>query len=279
MKFTNALPYLALALGVVAEITPTLNEKATLVGRDLAAVSAVIAKINQQVSDLDTAIQGFSGSSGDLLSKSQALIATVKTGTGTIEGMPELSLTDAAQIASSVQTLQTAIDSVVSDIIAKKEAVVAAGAGPDVLKTLQAQKAGAEGLATAVASKVPEALRSTATTLSAGVATSLQKAITAYEGVGSGPSSGSGSSSRPGSSGGSSSGAPKPASAGGSSSGGSSSGSSSSGGSSSGANGVVTKPSTTSAGVKPAQYTGSAASNGLGSPVVALAAFVAAMAL
>lgn len=240
------------------------------VAADLTQVNNVVTKINSQTAELDTAIKGFSGSSSDLLSKSESLISTVKSGTSLISSMPELSLTDAAQVASSVGSLQSAIDEVVSDVIAQKQKIYAAGAGQDTYKTLVAQKAAAEGLATAMTSKVPMALQSTAQMLSSGVATSLQRAITAYEGAPGGSSSSSGStqadhgSMSMGSSGAapsaSSAAAPKPNVVAGSS----------------GPSGTVTKPSTTSGIVKPALYAGGAAATTFGSSVAALAAIAAA---
>jgi len=178
MKFATTV--LALVLGA----------SATVVTRDLATIQGVLADISKQTDALDSAVKAFSGDAGALISASDSLLSTIKSGTSKVAASDVLPLIDAATVAQSVVTLNTSASAVINDLISKKDALVAAGQGGTVLKSLQDQRTAAKSLAETITSKVPTELQGTATTLSQGIDESFGRGIAAFQGTGgSGPSS------------------------------------------------------------------------------------------
>jgi uncharacterized protein YukE len=237
----------------------------SILERQVQTIVGVVNDIEKKTTALDTAIKGFSGDIASLTAASDDLTSTVTKGVSTVNGASSITLTDSVQIQGQVSNLQTAVESVVNDLISKKDALVSAGQGGTIEKQLTDQLTGAKALQTAISSKVPPEVQSLAQQLSAGINTSLEKGISAFKGTGgSGAGSSSGSSS-----GGSSS------SSGSSSSGSSSSGSSSSGSGSSSSHGAAT----TSAAPKPATFTGAASKTVAGSFAGVVAICVAIFAL
>jgi hypothetical protein len=203
-------------------------------------ITGVVGDIDTATQSLDSAIKSWSGGdAGGLLSAQQKVKSIVNSGVEKVKSAPDLTITEAAGLTSQTTGLQKDVESVVSDLISKKQALYSAGQGQTTLQSLKDQLAGAQGLAAAITSKVPDSLKSTATTLSAGIAAALQKGVDAFQdapaggsGSGSGSSSGSSSAAAPASSSGSSASKPSSASA----------------------------PATTSAKVQPAVSTGAASS-------------------
>lgn len=282
MKFSSALTILA-ASGAAS---------ASILERQVQTIIGVVNGINTEVGSLDTAIKGFSGDPKPLTAASQKTLDTVNKGVETVNSASSITLTDSVQIQGQVQNLQSSLESVVSDLTAKKSELVAAGQGQVVYKNLEAQLTGAKALAAAISSKVPPEVKSLADTLSQGVVSALNKGVEAFKDApgGSSTESSSSGSAAPASapsaaSGGAStsttsSGSSAPAAAGGSSMSGSgmSGMSGSSSGSAAGAAGAAgAKPSspTASAAPKPATYTGAAPRTVAGSFAVFVAAVVA----
>jgi uncharacterized protein YukE len=234
----------------------------SILERQVQTIVGVVNDIEKKTTALDTAVKGFSGDIASLTSASDDLASTVSKGVTTVNGASSITLTDSVQIQGQVSNLQTAVESVVNDLISKKDALVSAGQGGTVEKQLSDQLSGAKALQAAISSKVPPEVQSLAQQLSAGINTSLEKGIAAFKGTG---GSGAGSSTGSSSSGSSSSGS--------SSSGSSSSGSSGSGSSSS--HGAAT----TSAAPKPATFTGAATKTVAGSFATVVAICVAIFAL
>jgi len=186
MKFSNIVSVATLGLGV----------SGTLVRRDLTTINNVLSTIADQLSKLDSAVTAFSGDVGPLKSANDQVLSTLKSGTSTISGTSSLSETDAVGVAGSVQSLETSVKKAVTDLISKKSAIVAAGAGGTILQALQDQSTASQALAKALTSKVPTDLQTVAASLSAGIQTDIQKGIDAFQGTG---GSGGGSSSPTGS--------------------------------------------------------------------------------
>jgi len=269
MKFSSTLTILA-ASGAAS---------ASILERQVQTIIGVVNGINTITGDLDTTIKAFTSDPKALLAATQKVQDAVAQGVTTVNGASTITLTDSVQIQGQVQNLQSTIESVVSDLISKKDALVTAGQGQIVYKSLEDQLTGAKALQVAIASKVPPEVQTLAQTLSQGINTALEKGVTAFKDT-PGASSGSGASS--------SGSAPSSGSSSGSSSSGSSSGSS--GSSSSGTattSDAKPKPAAaggasyaTSSAPKPATYTGAAAPRavtGFVAAAVALGAIVFAL--
>jgi hypothetical protein len=280
------MKYSAALLLAVASVNASITE------RQAATIIGVVNKINTVVGSLDTAIKGFSGDPKPFLAASQEAHDTVSKGVETVKGASSITITDSVQIQGQVSNLQATIESVVSDLIAKKDALVSAGQGQTIYKNLQDQLSGAKALQAAITSKVPPEVAGIAASLSTGINAALEKGVASFKDT---PGAASGSASTSTSSSGSAPAAPasgsSPAAPASGSSGftgasipaapasgssgftGTSTGSHS--GSSAGAAGAAARNSSSTAAPKPAIYTGAAPRTVAGS----FAGFVAMLAV
>lgn len=257
-----------LALAGLAAASPSIYE------RQVQTMIGVVNEVGQATQALDSAVKGFSGKADvqKLQSASDNVATTVNKGVETVKGASTITLTDAVQIQGQVQNLQGTVEGVVSDLIAKKSDLIAAGAGGQVEDNLQAQLKGATALSAAIAGKVPPEVSGLAQQLSQGIANALQKGVDAFKdapkgSTSSAPSGGAGAGASTGSS---------SSSSGSSSS--SSSGSAPAGGSSAGTGTTGAKPAVASASgtaPKPATYTGAASPRAVAGSFAGLAALFA----
>lgn len=177
MKVASTL--LALALGA----------QASLYQRDAAGIQKVLNDISEQVKGLDTAVNSFSGDTKGLLDAGTKLLSTIKSGTTTVSSSDQLDILAASQVSQSVTGLNSSVATVCNDLIAKKSAILSAGAGGLVLQSLTEQKTASGALSEAITSKVPVSLQTVSRQLSQGVDDSLTSAIAAYKDAGSAPAS------------------------------------------------------------------------------------------
>jgi hypothetical protein len=162
----------------------------------LTTLNPVISKITSDVSALDSAINSYtSGDASAVLSAGKTLLADIQAGVTTAKGSADLSQTDALQLTTPIQGLQTATEGVIKDLTGKKCAFNTAGKSADILSNLQEQLTASQALADAITSKVPQALQSVAATLSSGIATALQGGITSFKDTSSCPAAPGGGSS------------------------------------------------------------------------------------
>jgi len=164
-------------------------------------ITGVVGDIDTATQALDSAIKAFSGDSAPVLAAQQKVKSVVDSGVAKVKSAPDLTITEAAGLTSQTTGLQKDVEAVVNDFIAKKDQLISAGQGALVESSFKDQLAGAQALAAAITSKVPEGLKSTASQLSAGIADALQKGVAAFAGAGgstgSGPSTGSSSAAAP----------------------------------------------------------------------------------
>lgn len=173
--------YSTIALGLfgLAVAEPSLMQ------RQAQTIINVVTGIDTQVKSLDTAIQGYNGGDAtSLLTASQAVLSATSNGVTTVNGATSISLNDALTLQSSVQTLTTDLNQTISDLVAKKSQLVAAGQGGTVEQNLQQQLTAAQSLSTAIASKVPSSVSSLAQQLSQGIVNAINTGVTAFQGTG-----------------------------------------------------------------------------------------------
>jgi len=167
------------SLSVIALAT---SASAILVARDLSTIQNVLNGISSDTDALTKAVQGFSSSAQPVIDASTKLVSDIKAGITTVSGTSPLTETDAVQLTSYVQGLNTSIANSVNDVIAKKPAFVSANQAGTVLQALKDQKASSDILSSTITSKVPTGLQGLASQLSSGISASLQRAIDAYAG-------------------------------------------------------------------------------------------------
>ncbi|QDS68687.1 hypothetical protein FKW77_002662 [Venturia effusa] len=181
MKLSSALTILA-ASGAAS---------ASIMERQVQAIIGVISGINTELGKLDTIVKGFSGDPKPLAEASKMALETVTKGVETVNGASTITLTDSVQIQGQVQNLQASLEGLVSDLLAKKSELVAAGQGQVVYKSLTDQMTGAKSLSAAISTKVPPDVKTLADQLSQGLLAALQKGIDGFKDAGSGGSGGS----------------------------------------------------------------------------------------
>ncbi|KAG6356085.1 hypothetical protein INS49_015470 [Diaporthe citri] len=168
MKYSLTLA--AMAAGACATNLPRV-----VLERDLATIQGVIGDVSTKLTALNDAAQSFSGDAGALTSASSDLSSTIKSGTSTVQGTDQLTLTDAVSLQSTVQGLQSNAQTLVDNLASKKSAIEQAGLCDTVLQQSQSLSTDSQSLIDAVVSKVPQEAQSIAQNLVAGFTASLQQ--------------------------------------------------------------------------------------------------------
>ncbi|QDS72092.1 hypothetical protein FKW77_003369 [Venturia effusa] len=151
--------------------------------RDLQTITTSIQSVGTALTALDTSIKAIKGP-GDAMNvvgMSQMVNQALADATTKISATQPITLTDALSLQQSAQTLSTTATNTVTDLIAKKDIIFQANAGPLTLQNLQAQKTASDALAKAVVAKVPANVQSIAQQQTAMISTSLDKGIAAFQ--------------------------------------------------------------------------------------------------
>jgi hypothetical protein len=158
------------------------------VKRDLAAFRTAFGAVSNATNIFDAAVKTLSSSDdvntnlADLTAKSNAIVTALTTGTTTVNAQPALSLTDSVTLLTLSNTLATAVNTTISDLITKKPFFDDADPSQTsfVLTQLQSVKSAAQVFIAAVVAKVPDSVKSVANTQAQTVITALNRGITAY---------------------------------------------------------------------------------------------------
>ncbi|KAI1372743.1 hydrophobic surface binding protein A-domain-containing protein [Hypoxylon crocopeplum] len=152
---------IAAALTAAATVTaePVPAPLPTIVTRDLAAVSSVVAQVSDAMTKLDTSVKAFDGADvSGVQTDSQGLITALTSGAKTLAGATdELSLTDALGLQAVVTPLGPAAETLVKDVSAKKAAFEKAGLCTVVGGAIKDAGSAAKTLVDGVVAQVPEA--------------------------------------------------------------------------------------------------------------------------
>ncbi|KKK15088.1 hypothetical protein ARAM_004936 [Aspergillus rambellii] len=164
MKATAFLSLFLASTAVLAAPTKVTREPSAIEERANSATQ-VLAAIGTKVVALNSAIT----SCGPAATIPQTRLRSTTPG--------------ALALTGPVQDLTKEVGTTVDDIVAKKQAVVAATVGGVTKTSLNDQYAAAEKLSKALTAKVPDALSGIAAQLSAGITDAIQKGIDAYDDV------------------------------------------------------------------------------------------------
>jgi len=176
MLFINSVTIITLALGVVA--------KSTIVPRDEASITKVLKDVTDLTLKLDQIVKVFGGDPEPLKAASASLLAGINAGITVVQASNVLDLPTSGAIGTPTLDLNTTVAATVADLINKKQALVQAGQGPTIYKSLQDQKVAADTLAKTILSKLDVGTQELGNTLSAGITISLQFGIDAFKDVG-----------------------------------------------------------------------------------------------
>jgi hypothetical protein len=150
-----------------------------LIGSALAAggadaVNTVLTQIASDLKDFDSAIKAYSGGDvASLTAASKKIEQTTSSGAQTIAGGADLSLTDAVGITSNVQSLQTTLDSTLSDLKSISDKLASAGQCSTILEQLGSQSKSATALQDAITSKAPAETKAVAQQLGGAIGASI----------------------------------------------------------------------------------------------------------
>ncbi|ATY65846.1 cell wall galactomanno Mp2 allergen F17 [Cordyceps militaris] len=164
MKFL-ALAYLATAVA------------ASVVRRDLATITGVLASVGADLDGLNTAAKSFTGEPTALLDASNKAIQGLKDGDAKVQPLPDLSLTDALGLTGPSKDLQTKGDALLATMKDKKAAIAAAGMCDVTRLQVADLQSASDALIKSVVSKVPTAAQSIAQGLVAPLQKDLADAV------------------------------------------------------------------------------------------------------
>jgi hypothetical protein len=179
MLLINSATIFTLALAVTA--------KSAIAPRDEASITKVLTDVTALTANLDQIVKVFGGDPQPLTDASAKLLAGINDGIKIVLASEVLELLPSANIGTSTMDLNTTVAATVADLISKKQALIQAGQGPTVYKSLQEQKVAADNLSKAVLSRLEPQTREIGVTLSEGIIISLQGGIDAFKEAGTAP--------------------------------------------------------------------------------------------
>lgn len=161
MKATGTFTALALAASVLADDW-------TLPKRDVATIQTVITNAQNALTQLDTTVKAFNGQDFQKLATDAANLKNVLTqGTQQIQATTPISANDAVSLQSSLGPVQTAAQSLSTDLAAKKTQVEQASLCDVVFSQTKDIGTAAKGLIDATVQKTPAEIQQIAGQLTA----------------------------------------------------------------------------------------------------------------
>ncbi|KAI1206898.1 hydrophobic surface binding protein A-domain-containing protein [Annulohypoxylon truncatum] len=161
MKTSTFFTLALTVAGVSADLVPA--QPPTKVKRDLATVTSVVSQVSAAIAKLDTAVKAFDGSDiSTVQTDAQALISALTSGASSLSSSGSISLTDAVGLESVVTPLGTAAETLVEDVVAKKDQFEQAAACSVIGNEISSAGTAAKTLVDGVVSQVPEAVQSIA---------------------------------------------------------------------------------------------------------------------
>ncbi|CRK40195.1 hypothetical protein BN1708_008131 [Verticillium longisporum] len=156
----------------------TLAGLITQVSAQLAPIQAALVVIEDSVDAYGAAFTA--GTAAGIQSADDDLLASINAAIPVVNASPNLSLFDAISLATSIRSVQTAVDAAFDIATAQKPAVDALGITADVLAGIQAQRAAVATLGAALVSKVPSIVQGTAQVYVNDILAILDDAIAIY---------------------------------------------------------------------------------------------------
>jgi hypothetical protein len=157
--------------------------------RDLAAFQSAFGAVDTAITTFDTAVKALTPTTDistvlpDLTTKAEAIVTALNDGTTSVNAQPALSLTDSVSLLSLASTLTSSANETVTDLIAARSEIDAAGEDSFVVTELTNVKTASQTFIAAVVSKVPSAVQGLANSQASQVITALNTGITAFGGT------------------------------------------------------------------------------------------------
>ncbi len=152
MKYATVL---SLSLAAIAS--------ASIGERDSAPYKKVVESITSSVESLDSAVQSYNGNDkGPVIDASDALVKSLDDGKTTIDGLDNLSASDAGPLSGVLMTLSSKSQTLTDDLKSKRGDVEKASECDAVRKALGDINTSAQALVDAAVSKIPKGLQTLA---------------------------------------------------------------------------------------------------------------------
>ncbi|KAK3190952.1 hypothetical protein K4F52_002900 [Lecanicillium sp. MT-2017a] len=143
--------------GPIALLSVIAGANSLVIQRDAKAIIGVFTAVQNDIDGLDSAVKGWTTDPAPVLDASNKLVATIKSGTGTVEGSENLTLSDSITLLKPVQELKTHAQTLVDDLKGKKDVVQNGGLCDVVRDQIGVINTESQALIKATVSKVPEA--------------------------------------------------------------------------------------------------------------------------
>lgn len=155
---------------------------------DIAVLQKAISVVNDALTALDTTLLTFK--SGDaaltkkLIDQTEAVQTALTTGTSQINGTTPISLIDALSLQQSANALLANVKTTMADMATKAAEIEKAtdGTSAILIKSLKAQKVGAQDLADVLITKVPTVVKTLAKNAIGQVVAAIEKGAAAFTG-------------------------------------------------------------------------------------------------
>jgi hypothetical protein len=176
MKFTSTFVTFGLAAGAIA--TSAVQR------RDGAAIGDAIAQIALDIAQFDSDVNAYTGGPPTTIqSDSDKIVADTNTAIDAVHAVTALSEDEVGLLITPIQNLNTSINTAITDLIAKKDLLVAACAGDQTLDDLNQQLSTATALSNGVVAIVPSELQEIAGELAAPILAAINLGIAAFTGA------------------------------------------------------------------------------------------------
>jgi len=168
---------------LIAFATATIASPANLLRRDLATVQAAFSSISASVNTFDAGVKSVTPQTVNSLSAmSGNVVNALNAGIASVTPTSPLSLSDSIGLLGSSNTLVSAVNTTINDLVGKKFIIDAANADAVVVQQLQTQKSASQAFIAVVISKVPSTVASLANQQAQQVVAALNRGITAFGG-------------------------------------------------------------------------------------------------
>lgn len=124
--------------------------------RDLQSILGVLGNVQTDIDGLDEAVKGWTEDPAPVLEASNKLVATIKTGTGTISESENLTLSESIKLIKPVDELTAHAQTLVDDLKGKKDIVQNNSLCDIVRDQISGMGEQSQGMIDATVSKVPE---------------------------------------------------------------------------------------------------------------------------
>lgn len=160
----------------------------TLAVADIAVLQKAISVVNDALTALDATLLTFK--SGDealtkkLIAQTEAVQTALTAGTSQINGTTPISLIDALSLQQSANALLANVKTTMADMATKAAEIEKAtdGTSAILIKSLKAQKVGAQDLADVLITKVPTVVKTLAKNAIGQVVAAIEKGAAAFSG-------------------------------------------------------------------------------------------------